>query len=185
MRKTREHEQLRKEALQGLSEASPSKSVSPMASVRKAAKRINSAAKREASRRQAILQGSAQYDGNVDSIDRTVITGWAWDQRQPRVSIALDILDGERLIGTVFADERRDDLKSAGIGDGYHAFSFEIPGEIADGDIHLIDIRFAGTGLRLNGAPLRVSIAGVADRNPSSAESADRGSGETNHDVAP
>jgi hypothetical protein len=130
-----------------------------MEKLEQALKRIEEAARREADLRQSILLESAQFEGGVDRIDGEAIAGWACDARHPGVKLSLDLLcDGKRL-GSVFAEELRDDLAEAGKGDGRCAFSFPTPAGLRDGRVHLLEIKVAGTEVSLNGTPVRVCLA--------------------------
>ena len=122
-------------------------------------KRIGEAAKREADLRQSILRKSALFEGSVDRIDHDSIAGWSWDSRHPGVRLSVDVIgDGKRL-GTVFADEFRDDLADAGKGDGRYGFTFQTPMSLMDGRIHLLEVKIAGCEVSLNGGPVRISLA--------------------------
>jgi hypothetical protein len=65
-------------------------------------------------------------DGVIDAITPTRIHGWAWDRAAPgaRLRVCL-LLDGTPVAET-HADRERADLAPNGIGDGRHAFEFEV-----------------------------------------------------------
>jgi hypothetical protein len=96
-------------------------------------------------------QRETTYDGRVDKATYEVIHGWAWDKRHPDTPIAVDIYDGDTLLGTVKADLTRVDLENAGIGDGRHAFSFRTPDSVNDLKNHVICARVAGTNIKVGG----------------------------------
>lgn len=69
---------------------------------------------------------SAQsYNGWVDLANCTTISGWAWDYTNNPISV--DLYDGSIPLVTVVANQFRQDLLNAGIGNGYHAFSIPTP----------------------------------------------------------
>jgi hypothetical protein len=68
--------------------------------------------------------------GFIDLVTPSVIAGWAQNTRHPETPVCLDIVVGGRLIGQVLADRYRPDLQDAGIGNGSHAFEFDIPAGI-------------------------------------------------------
>ena len=91
--------------------------------------------------------------GFTDAISEGVIYGWVWDPLRPRRRLTVEILcDGEK-IGEGIADQFRSDLVGIGIGDGFHAFEFELPDELADKpessfDITTKDFGYGGGKLR-------------------------------------
>ncbi len=63
------------------------------------------------------------FVGFVDKIGAGIISGWAINLDRPeRVTLNLEI-DGE-VVETVVADQQRDDLRDAGVSDGFSAFTF-------------------------------------------------------------
>ena len=67
------------------------------------------------------------YEGYLDTSDCQSISGWAWDQNQPNVSISVDILSDGSPLATVPASTFRADLVSAGKGNGVHGFGMATP----------------------------------------------------------
>jgi len=57
-------------------------------------------------------------------------TGWALDQATPHQSLSLECWLADRLVATFSANQYREDLKSIGVGTGFHGFGFKI--ELAD-----------------------------------------------------
>jgi hypothetical protein len=97
--------------------------------------------------------GSPNYQGSFDAASCTTIAGWAWDANQPNTSINVDIRNGGVLIATVPANIFRQDLVSAGIGNGMHAFSFTTPSSLKTGTTYTILIDFGGTSTQLTSSP--------------------------------
>lgn len=67
------------------------------------------------------------YIGSTDSVTWRSVRGWAYSPDNPNLPV--DVFAGDEKIGTAIAGEFRVDLKNAGIGDGRHAFYYEIPPE--------------------------------------------------------
>jgi hypothetical protein len=89
-----------------------------------------------------------RLDGHVDLVSRSHIHGWAHDPAQPGRRLDLLIWNDGVLLGATRADRLRPDLLQAGIGDGCHSFAFAIPGGLAPGVRHCIEISdTAGTRL--------------------------------------
>jgi hypothetical protein len=97
------------------------------------------------------------YQGNHDVADCQMIAGWAWDRNQPNAAINVDIYDGTALIATVSANQFRQDLVNAGMGNGIHGFGFTTPASLKNGQSHSIRVRFAGTTTDLSNSPKTIS----------------------------
>jgi hypothetical protein len=67
------------------------------------------------------------FEGYIDSVAEWRIEGWALDHDYPELPILLEILLGERVIGTVLACDYRADLLEAGISNGNRAFFHASP----------------------------------------------------------
>src|SRR4051812_14098941 len=67
------------------------------------------------------------YDGHLEAVHDVHISGWAYDKSRPDESVAVDILDGGKLLKTVKADIFRPDLRDAKMGNGKHEFKFPTP----------------------------------------------------------
>jgi hypothetical protein len=96
---------------------------------------------------------SPQFEGSFDKLEVASVGGWAWDAARPNVAIKVEIYDGATLLATVTAEGFRADLKSAGKGDGKHAFNYALPLTLRDGQSHTISVKYAGTASELPGSP--------------------------------
>jgi hypothetical protein len=96
---------------------------------------------------------STQFEGSFDILEVVSLDGWAWDAARPNVAIKVEIYDGVRLLATVTAEGFRADLKSAGKGNGKHAFDYLLPLTLRDGRSHTISVRYADTRSQLPGSP--------------------------------
>ena len=100
--------------------------------------------------------------GFLDAAGCGIITGWAWDANQPNTPINVDIYDGASLIATIPANLFREDIRNAGIGDGFHGFSFTTPASLKNGALHSIHVAFASTSTELINSPRNITCAGIA-----------------------
>ena len=107
-----------------------------------------------ATNKQQVADGAAtSYSGAHDSADCEMISGWAWDRMRPEEAIKVDIYDGNVLLVTVAADQLRQDLNEAQMGNDLHGFEYALPENLKDGKPHLIQVTIAGTDLSLRGTP--------------------------------
>jgi len=81
--------------------------------------------------------------GYIDHADQNGINGWAWCQAAPTTPLRLEVLEDDRVIGTVLADQFREDLQSAGIGDGRHGFTFTFSRPFDPFSRHTLTVRRA------------------------------------------
>jgi hypothetical protein len=96
---------------------------------------------------------TTQFEGSFDKLEVVSLGGWAWDKTQPNAAIKVEIYDGTTLLSTIIAGEYREDLKSAGKGNGKHAFNYALPQALRDDLTHIISVKFAGTAIELPGSP--------------------------------
>lgn len=104
------------------------------------------------------------YQGFHDVADCNVIYGWAWDANQPNNPIDVDIYDRATLVTTISANVFRPDLLQAGIGNGYHGFTYTVDGLLKNGQAHSIRVKFAGTNIDLANTPKSITCSTVAAR---------------------
>lgn len=65
--------------------------------------------------------------GNVDRCAPEGVSGWVIDEDAPQTRLRVEVFLGEAPLGSCLADQPREDLKQAGIGDGNAAFTFVPP----------------------------------------------------------
>ena len=90
--------------------------------------------------------------------DKGEIVGWAWDQTRPNDSISIEVYDGDVKIGEIAADLFRQDLQTAGMGNGKHGFIFPAPAKLRDGNSHAVHLKIASTKQELAGSPKTVQL---------------------------
>lgn len=103
------------------------------------------------------------YQGSHDTGDCETISGWAWDANNPSAMISVDIYNGPTLIATVVADQFRQDLLDAGIGNGFHAFVLPTPDSLKDGRSYSISVGFGGTAIGLPGTPKIINCSAALE----------------------
>ena len=95
--------------------------------------------------------------GYLDGANCQQIWGWAWYSDQPNTPINVDIYDGNTLLATVAANLFRQDLLNAGKGNGYHAFSYNVPNSLRDNKLHSISDNYGGTQFTLSNTPRSIT----------------------------
>ena len=66
--------------------------------------------------------------GAIDVADATRIAGWAYDPREPNARVDVQLFINEQLVASRRADERREDLVTAGAAaNALHGFTFAVP----------------------------------------------------------
>ncbi|MGM9507687.1 choice-of-anchor Q domain-containing protein [Larkinella sp. GY13] len=96
---------------------------------------------------------TGSFDGFIYGGDCTSFRGWAWDRNKPNTAILVEILVDSESKGTILANEFRQDLKDGGKGNGIHAFRWNIPDELKDGEVHTLSANVAGSGFTLKDGP--------------------------------
>lgn len=88
----------------------------------------------------------ASFRGSLDILNGCRIEGWAFDENEPsrHLDVRLEI-DGISL-HPYRASTTRNDLREAGIGDGDHAFSIQVPIRFFDGAVHRCELFDNATG---------------------------------------
>jgi len=95
------------------------------------------------------------YNGWLEQATCTTISGWAWNGAQPNSPINVDFYSDGAFLISVPANQFRQDLANAGIGNGAHGFSFTTPNSLRNlaTQTHSVASRFPGTTLQLNQSP--------------------------------
>jgi glycosyltransferase involved in cell wall biosynthesis len=121
------------------------------------------------SKRKSPAQREPIFQSAVDIVDRTIISGWAYDSSQPGLRVTILIRANDEPIGRVVADGPREDLKHAGIGDGAHAFSFNVAGRLAADQEYVVDVTRVSDGARLGHSPILLEVPAAAPPSTQSA----------------
>jgi Concanavalin A-like lectin/glucanases superfamily/Bacterial Ig domain len=102
---------------------------------------------------------SPGFQGFLDIASCSEVSGWAWDANQGASAINVDIFDGGSPLATTTANIMRQDLVTAGIGNGFHGFRIPAPTSLQDGRSHIISARFGGTTQSLSSSPKTVNCS--------------------------
>ena len=98
------------------------------------------------------------YQGFLDVADCSGLAGWAWDANRPNTPITVDIYaNGARQATGVPAGSYRSDLVAAGIGNGYHAFSWTLPLALKTGATYSMVVNYGGTSTPLGATPKSIT----------------------------
>jgi len=108
------------------------------------------------------------FDGSHDVADCHASRGWAWDATRPEGEVSVDVYDGERLLGTLPANQPRGGRGTEDHRDGRHGFVWETPPEIGDGRPHSISFRISGTNIPLHHTPRIVTCPDASTPTPAS-----------------
>ena len=95
-----------------------------------------------------------RYDGCVDVISEWEIYGWASNRDNPQQRVSVDFFINDKLVTTSEASLFREDLKVAGISDGYAGFRFR-PDGCLNMDKDNVRIVYSGTQIHLPNGRIR------------------------------
>lgn len=121
---------------------------------------------RAAARR--VTRSVPELQSSFDGLQGGGITGWVWEPRQLNQRTRVGLYVDDALISERTADNFRQDLMDAGIGDGAHAFWFDLSDVLASDDRgsfltdftpRRINVRTLATGTPLNGPTIEMSPA--------------------------
>lgn len=93
--------------------------------------------------------GTRHVIGNIDCIDNRTLTGWVVDKEDPDAAVPFGVYAGNRKVGQAVADIYREDLQSAGYGNGCHGFKLVLDSRILDGKKNQITLREENTGAQI------------------------------------
>lgn len=68
--------------------------------------------------------------GFIEICNNEIVAGWAQDILFPDRSVHFEVMRGDEIIGTVVAESYRKDLEVAGIGNGHHAFVYNVESSV-------------------------------------------------------
>ena len=91
--------------------------------------------------------------GHFDYILDGRAYGWAFAPAHPQKRLAIEILVNGEVVAHGSAEQVREDLQNAGIGDGHCLFDLQLSHELFDDQVHSLTAREAETGTILNGGP--------------------------------
>lgn len=95
-----------------------------------------------------------QIVGHFDYVDEGFAYGWALDPKNPLDRVTVEILCNGNVVGRGKANGYRQDLKEAGVGDGYHLFQIKLSYELYDGEAHTLQARNTANNVLITGSNL-------------------------------
>ncbi|GAB3936220.1 CotH kinase family protein [Larkinella terrae] len=98
-------------------------------------------------------------EGFLNTATCTTISGWAWDANRPNTPVMVELLDGPTVIASSIAPIYRLDLKTAGKGNGLHAYDFAPPKILFDNKPHVLTARVQGTTAALKTGSKTITCA--------------------------
>ncbi len=81
------------------------------------------------------------------------VSGWCWDPKSPGRHVEVTVREGDRVISKVICDEHNQALAYRASSE--HGFSIDLPWELADGELHVLEI-VNDLGQALAGSPIRL-----------------------------
>jgi len=112
--------------------------------------------------------GAPWLHGSLDQCGPTSLRGWIrWLDGTNRSPI-LFLFEGDRELLRFEANQWRADVADLHQGDGCCGFDVPLPAALADGRLHVLDLRMADTGMSVLSAPFRMRIA-TTPMNPAQA----------------
>lgn len=101
----------------------------------------------------APVTSTTEVIGHFDYILDGRAYGWAFAPAHPQKRLAIEIVVNGEVVAHGCAEQFREDLQEAGIGDGHCLFNLQLSEELFDGQVHSLIARYADTGTVLNGGP--------------------------------
>lgn len=94
------------------------------------------------------------YKGYVDGINDGLMIGWVINLGIPDEDIEVELLDGERVIATAFANRYREDVEKQYKGSDKSGFELPLTHDLLDGRLHSLRVRVAGSHYELANSPV-------------------------------
>jgi hypothetical protein len=108
--------------------------------------------------------GRTGLDGRLEAVIDGIAVGWAYNWSDPGSTVEVEILVDGRLVASIAADVPRQTLAEAGLGDGRHGFSVELPSRIRDGSLHSIAAIFSTSRKPVDASgAFRTSVSAAAE----------------------
>jgi glycosyltransferase involved in cell wall biosynthesis len=101
--------------------------------------------------------------GNLDSVSRGAVHGWAWDDAFPNSPVVLLIIAGEQLIQRVVANRSRPDVEQAGFGGGRFGFKVAINPPLSPDRPWLVRVCSEADGEDIPGSPVQLAPSTAFD----------------------
>ncbi|MFC5412557.1 putative Ig domain-containing protein [Larkinella bovis] len=96
---------------------------------------------------------TGNFEGFLQTVNCDIITGWVYNKNQPNAPITVEIFEGGASFAIVEASNFRQDLKNAGKGNGYHAFSIPTPVGLKTNTNRVVGARVLNSTYNLKDSP--------------------------------
>jgi hypothetical protein len=107
---------------------------------------------------------TGNFEGFLQTVSCDIITGWVYDKNQPNAPITVELFEGGNSVGVVEASNFRQDLKTAGKGNGFHAFSIPTPAGLKTGTTRVIGGRVLNSSYQLKNSPKTLNCPSPSGR---------------------
>ncbi|KAA9353477.1 T9SS type A sorting domain-containing protein [Larkinella humicola] len=107
---------------------------------------------------------TGNFEGFLQTVNCDILTGWVYDKNQPNAPITVELFEGSNSVGIVEASNFRQDLKSAGKGNGFHAFSIPTPAGLKTGTTRVIGGRVLNSSYQLKNSPKTLNCPSPSGR---------------------
>lgn len=94
-----------------------------------------------------------KIDGFLENVGPIWINGWLWDTKSPDEHLDYALVSDGLVVHRGIANEYREDLEDAGIGNGYHGFHIAVPNILFDGQPHQLELIAIESGVVIKGSP--------------------------------
>lgn len=98
----------------------------------------------------------SDFEGHLDTTNGECVSGWVYNKQCFTIPTRVDFFCGNKLVGSILAQQFRRDLFEQRIGTGYHGFIFTLPQTLKDGKPHQLSAHFCGKSEQLIGSPMTV-----------------------------
>ena len=99
-----------------------------------------------------------EYLGRIDECAGGIVAGWAFDRDPAGNPVEVEVLVNDEVVAAARADLFREDLRTAGLGDGRHAFQIGVPLTVGRSAPVVVRVRIRGTGMELEGSPKHLDL---------------------------
>lgn len=94
--------------------------------------------------------------GHFDRVAGGEAFGWLFDPEHPDEPLSVEVRCDDQIVSSGLADQYREDLDHAGIGNGRHGFRLKINPELFDAQPHALVAQAVASGTKLRGGPHRL-----------------------------
>jgi hypothetical protein len=84
---------------------------------------------------------AVKFKGYVEVVEPFQVRGWAYDPEKILSALTVEVLIGDRTVGSTCANLFRADLEHAGIGSGEHAFIYNFDEKLDPADLDKVSVR--------------------------------------------